>query len=114
MVTSPPAFDARDLNVRDSLTTISVSSCYNYEDPDTGVSGVCECDNFDGQLPLTTMTMAGNSTSVGCAAYSTFVTIATSENPYPFTVTSNNGATVAVSCCLPLQMSLEKELTRMP
>lgn len=47
-------------------------------------------------LPLTTVTEDGTS-SVGCDAYSEVVTISTTENPYPYTVTFDNSAVIAVS-----------------
>lgn len=94
MITPAPELPA-DLERRDSLTTISVSSCYNYADPDQGGGDGCECPGYGGGLlPLLTTMLAGNSTTVGCD-YSTIVTVSSSTNPFPYTSTYPNSAIVA-------------------
>jgi hypothetical protein len=95
-VTAAPAFKPREIEERDALVTLSVSSCYNYVGPATDGKNGCECPGFEGVLPLTTVT-DGGSTSIGCSAYSTVVTISTTANPYPYTSTYTNSAIVAVS-----------------
>ncbi|KAK4546996.1 hypothetical protein LTR36_001216 [Oleoguttula mirabilis] len=106
-ITPPPELPSLDLARRDSIETVTVSNCYNYEDPtaygDVPRSG-CQCDGYDSVVPYssaTTLQTASNGsvatvTSSGCpAGASTFVVISSTVNPYPFTSTFSNSAVVA-------------------
>ncbi|KAK3680124.1 hypothetical protein LTR78_000501 [Recurvomyces mirabilis] len=86
--TKPPTLVLRDGPV---ITTIPVSSCYNYADPHAGSTGIdgCSCDGYDDLLPRTSI----DDTLRDYSAVTT--AIETTVNGFPFTRTMSNEAIVA-------------------
>ncbi|KAK4496026.1 hypothetical protein PRZ48_013295 [Zasmidium cellare] len=74
------------LHRRDAITTIPVSSCLPYANPEEDIISVCQCSGYDGYV-----TMQAN----GSCDVTAVTTVTTSNNLYPFTFTSANSAIIA-------------------
>ena len=94
-ITNPPSSTNKITNTPSA--TESESFCENFSDPDSGVSGECQCSSgtFYTKLPLLT----GQSNQCGYTSFPTPVptpTTTSNPNPFPFTYTDlENGNIIA-------------------